>query len=491
MVSAVHLKLHFGERPLFKDISFHIGPHDRIGLVGANGAGKTTLLRVILGEATPDDGRVTKARYVTVGYLPQEAVSASGRTLYAEAESVFSDVIETQDRITQIQDRMARIDPASEESVELLELYGELQHKLDLADPFRLKAEIERVLSGLGFTEQDFQRETSEFSGGWQMRIALAKLLLMQPSLLLLDEPTNHLDLDSLQWLEQYLQAYQGAVMIVSHDSRFLDSMTRRTFELRQGTLTEYAGNWSFAVEERESRLEQQRAAQRNQQQQIQQTERFIERFRYKATKARQVQSRIKQLEKLERIEVEDEEDDLRFLFPPAPSAGKVVIEVKGIIKSYGAIPVFRGVDLDIDRSDRIAFVGVNGAGKSTMARIIAGIEPFDGGERKIGHRVMISYFAQDQAETLDPRHDVLQTVDEVATGDDSGRCWDAFSLAATMCSNLSACSPAAKKAGLPSHACFFSQAILLLWMSQQITWICDRNAYSKMRLMTMKGASL
>jgi ATP-binding cassette subfamily F protein 3 len=240
----------------------------------------------------------------------------------------------------------------------------------------------------------------------------------MQPSLLLLDEPTNHLDLDSLQWLEQYLQAYQGAVMIVSHDSRFLDTMTSRTFELRQGILTEYAGNWSFAVREREVRLEQQRAAQRNQEQQIQQTERFIERFRYKATKARQVQSRIKQLEKLERIEVEDDDDELSFSFPPSPPSGRVSMELRGIVKRYGTLQVFSETDLDIDRGDRIAFVGVNGAGKSTMARIIAGVEPIDDGERKVGHNVVVSYFAQDQAETLNPRHDVLQTVDEVAVGD-------------------------------------------------------------------------
>jgi ATP-binding cassette subfamily F protein 3 len=271
---------------------------------------------------------------------------------------------------------------------------------------------------GLGFTERDFARDTGEFSGGWQMRIALAKLLLMQPSLLLLDEPTNHLDLDSLQWLEEYLRAYEGAVMIVSHDRRFLDNMTRKTYELSLGHLTEYAGNFSFYIEEKEVRKEQQLAAYKNQQQQIKQTERFIERFRYKATKARQVQSRIKQLEKLDLIEIEDEEGGIHFSFPSAPASGRSMMELRAIRKSYGALKVFDGLDFDIDRGDRIAFVGVNGAGKSTLSRIIAGVEPFDGGERREGHNVMISYFAQHQAEELNPANDVLQTVDEVATGD-------------------------------------------------------------------------
>jgi len=300
----------------------------------------------------------------------------------------------------------------------MLEVYGELQHKIEASDAFRVKTNVEKVLMGLGFTERDFSRDTGEFSGGWQMRIALAKLLLMQPSLLLLDEPTNHLDLDSLQWLEEYLRAYEGAVMIVSHDRRFLDNMTRKIYELSLGHLTEYAGNFSFYIEEKEVRKEQQLAAYKNQQQQIKQTERFIERFRYKATKARQVQSRIKQLEKLDLIEIEDEEGGIHFSFPSAPASGRSMMELRGIRKSYGALKVFDGLDFDIDRGDRIAFVGVNGAGKSTLSRIIAGVEPFDGGERREGHNVMISYFAQHQAEELNPANDVLQTVDEVATGD-------------------------------------------------------------------------
>ena len=418
MISVSNISLQFGGKPLFEEISFRIGPRDRIGLVGSNGAGKTTLLKILVGQQSPDRGEVAKARYVTVGYLPQEGMTAEGRTLYAEVESVFGDILETQQRLEEIHGQMGEVTEGSEEYHELMDLSGELQHKLEASDAFRMKSEIEKVLMGLGFAVRDFGRQTEEFSGGWQMRIALAKLLLQQPSLLLLDEPTNHLDLDSLRWLEDYLRVYEGAVTIVSHDRRFLDNMTTTTYELSLGALTEYHGNYSTYLVEREARKEQLLAAYRNQQQQIKQTERFIERFRYKATKARQVQSRIKQLEKLDRIELEDEEDTIRFIFPPAPPSGRVVIELNDIHKKYGDLTVFDGVSFDIERGDRIAFVGVNGAGKSTLARIIAGTEPFAEGERKVGYHVAISYFAQHQAEELDPSKEVLQTLDDVATGE-------------------------------------------------------------------------
>jgi ATP-binding cassette subfamily F protein 3 len=418
VIAATSISLQFGGRELFKEIGFRVGPHDRIGLVGSNGAGKSTLLRMLVGERLPDSGEIAKAKYVTVGYLAQEGMSSSGRTLYTEVESVFADIISTQKGLDEIHRRMGEIDHESEEFKELLEVYGELQHKLEASDAFRMKASIEKVLIGLGFEEKDFGRMTDEFSGGWQMRIALAKLLLLQPSLLLLDEPTNHLDLDSLQWLEEYLRGYEGAVIIVSHDRRFLDNMTDKTYELSLGNLTEYAGNFSIYIKERALRRELQMSAYRNQQQQIKQTEQFIERFRYKATKARQVQSRIKQLEKIDLIEIEDEEGGIHFAFPPAPPSGRTVMSLKGIVKRYDDLTVFAGIDFEIDRGDRIAFVGVNGAGKSTLARIIAGAEPFDGGERTAGHNVVLSYFAQHQAEELNPKHDVLQTVDEVATGD-------------------------------------------------------------------------
>jgi ATP-binding cassette, subfamily F, member 3 len=418
MISATGISLSFGGRDLFKDIGFRIGPHDRIGLVGSNGAGKSTLLRILIGENSPDKGEIARAKYVTVGYLPQEGMHVEGRSLYAEVETAFGDVLNAQQRLEEIHERMAVVPHETEEFTELLELYGELQHKLEDSDAFRMKAKIEKVLLGLGFTVDDMDRQTSEFSGGWQMRIALAKLLLIQPSLLLLDEPTNHLDLDSLQWLEEYLRSYEGAIILVSHDRRFLDNMTTKTYELSLAHLTEYSGNFGYYVKEKEERKQLTLAAYRNQQQQIKQTEQFIERFRYKATKARQVQSRIKQLEKIELVEIEDEEGGIRFSFPPSPPAGRVVMELKGLHKSYGSNRIFAGLDFDIDRGDRIAFVGVNGAGKSTLSKIIADVEPFEAGERKVGHNVIISYFAQHQADELNPQKDVLGTVDEVAAGE-------------------------------------------------------------------------
>jgi ATP-binding cassette subfamily F protein 3 len=420
MISAVGLTLQFGERYLFDDISFRIGPHDRIGLVGSNGAGKSTLLRVLTGTQCVDEGKIEKAKYVNTGYLPQEGMYSEGKTLYREVESAFGDILALQARLEQVQQQMGELNHESEEFQEILEIYGELQHQLEQSDVFRLKSKIEKILMGLGFSETDLERQTDEFSGGWQMRIALAKLLLIQPSLLLLDEPTNHLDLDSLQWLEQYLQSYEGAVIIVSHDRRFLNTMTSKTFELSRGIFTEYAGNYAFYVVAKAERKEQQLAAMRNQQQQIKQTEQFIDRFRYKATKARQVQSRIKQLEKLDIIEIEDEEQSIHFDFPPAPQSGRIVMELHNIHKSYGpgTPKVFDGIDFEIERGDKIAFVGVNGAGKSTLSRIIAGVEPFDKGERKIGHNVAISYFAQHQAEELRLEATALNIVDEEATGE-------------------------------------------------------------------------
>ncbi len=418
MISATNVSLQFGGRILFNEVSFRIDPRDRIGLVGSNGAGKTTLLKILVGEMEADSGSVNKAKYVSAGYLAQEGTATQGRSLYAEAESVFGDILDTQARLDDVHERMAELDNhESDEFRELLELYGELQHKIEASDAFRMKGTIEKVLKGLGFRETDFSRDTGEFSGGWQMRIALAKLLLQQPSLLLLDEPTNHLDLESLQWLEEYLQSYEGAVIIVSHDRRFLDTMVLKIYELSMGSLTEYAGNYTMFQELRAQRMEQQIAAFENQQAQIKQTERFIERFRYKATKARQVQSRVKMLERMELVQLEDEEGAINFSFPPASPSGRVVMELVNVAKQYGDLTVFEGLSLDIYRGDRIAFVGVNGAGKSTLSRIIAGLEQADRGERQVGHNVLISYFAQHQAEELNPEFDVLQTVESVAEG--------------------------------------------------------------------------
>lgn len=395
-----------------------IGPHDRIGLVGSNGAGKTTILRIVTGLVQPDSGVISKAHYVTVGYLPQEGVAVSGRTLYREAESAFEDVLEVQGELEEAQVNLTRLNPESEEYAETLEIYGELQHKLEDLDAFRMKSKVERVLMGLGFAVKDLDRMTEEFSGGWQMRIELAKLLLREPSILLLDEPTNHLDLETLQWLEEYLRNYNGAVVLVSHDRAFLDSLCSRTLALSLGKMEHYAGNYSFYEQEHIKRRELKVQSLRNQQQKIKETQEFIDRFRYKATKARQVQSRIKQLEKTEIIEIEPEESGIRFDFPQPPASGRIVMELKDLSKSYGALEVFESLDYKIERGDRIAVVGPNGAGKSTLSRILAGAESFNGGQRIPGHSVTLSYFAQHQAEELDPARDVFDTLDEIAEGE-------------------------------------------------------------------------
>lgn len=417
MISLNNISIQFGGRTLFSGVSLVIGPRGRIGLVGPNGAGKSTLLKIIAGLQQSDTGHVEKARYVTAGYLPQDGVIAGGRTLSAEAESAFEDIIEVRRELDECAARLATIDPADPEHAETLDVFGELQHKLEDLDSYRMQSKVEKVLMGLGFGVADFERQTSEFSGGWQMRIALAKLLLREPSVLLLDEPTNHLDLDSLQWLEEYLQTYDGAIILVSHDRAFLDSLTRRTLAIGSGTLESYAGNYSFYESEKHLRAELRVNALKNQQRQIEQTQRFIDRFRYKATKARQVQSRIKQLDRIERIHVEDAEEEIHFRFPQPEPSGARVMELQNVRKAYGAIRVFDDLSFALDRGDRAAIVGVNGAGKSTFARILAGVEPIDGGKRIPGHRVILAYFAQHQAEELDLTKEVLETVDEVATG--------------------------------------------------------------------------
>lgn len=410
--------MQFGGRVLFDEVSLTIGPHDRIGLVGSNGTGKSTLLKIIAGINHAESGSVNKAHYVTVGYLPQDGVIASGLTLYKEVETAFESVMEVRHELEEAQGRLVSLDPENEEYSETLEVFGELHHKLEDLDAFRMKSKIERVLMGLGFSVVDFNRQTEEFSGGWQMRIALAKLLLKEPSVLLLDEPTNHLDLESLQWLEEYLQRYNGAIILVSHDRTFLDSLTTKTLALGMAKLDVYAGNYSFYEIEKEVRREQQLNAFKNQQKQLRHTREFIDRFRYKATKARQVQSRIKQLEKIELVEVEGTEEEIHFHFPQPQPSGAVVMELKNLSKSYGEKRIFERLSYTIERGDRIAVVGVNGAGKSTFSRIIAGAERFESGEKIVGYNVILSYFAQHQAEELDMSKEALQIVDEVATGD-------------------------------------------------------------------------
>jgi ATP-binding cassette subfamily F protein 3 len=418
MLSLEHIGVQFGGRTLFDDLSITIGTHDRIGLVGVNGSGKSTLLKIIAGLNSSDTGFINKSNFVTVGYLPQDGISAKGKTLFHEAETAFEDILLVREELKDAQHSLDTLDTASPEYMETVEIFGELHHKLEELDAYRMKSKIEQVLTGLGFSEEDMRRQTDEFSGGWQMRIALTKLLLQEPNVLLLDEPTNHLDLESLQWLEDYLQNYNGAIVLVSHDRAFLDGLTTKTIALSGGSFDVYNGNFSFFEKEQVVRKELLVNQYRNQQQHIKQTQEFIERFRYKATKARQVQSRIKQLEKMDTVELESEEDEIHFHFPKPVQSGRVVMELLSVVKSYGSHCVIQGLNYKIERGDRVAVVGVNGAGKSTLARILAGVEPFDSGDRMPGYNVMISYFAQDQADELDLSLDALTTVESTSAAE-------------------------------------------------------------------------
>lgn len=419
MISMNNISMRFGAKILFDEVSLRVAGKDRVSLVGSNGAGKSTMLKVIAGLIKPDDGEVAVSKHTTVGYLPQEGIEYTGKTLYEEVYSSAGDINAIQDEMRQIEKEMEEFqDTMSDEFMDLINEYGELQERFQMLDGFKIKSKIEKILIGLGFGENDFDRQTSEFSGGWQMRISLAKLLLSNPSILLLDEPTNHLDIESLIWVENYLKSYQGAIVLVSHDRSFLDNITDRTVEISLGNVTEYSGNYSFYKREREIRKELLENQFNNQQSYLRQQEKFIERFRYKATKSRQVQSRIKLLDKLDLVELEDEEATVNFNFPPATHSGKISLEIHGLVKSYDGINnVLENIDLIITRGEKIAFVGVNGAGKSTLMRIIAGIEKYDG-EVKLGHLAEIKFYAQNQAEELDSSKTVLQTMEEAAKGD-------------------------------------------------------------------------
>jgi ATP-binding cassette, subfamily F, member 3 len=404
------ITLHFGERPLFNSISTIINPGERVGLVGPNGAGKSTLLRVIAGEQQVDEGSVNMSREATVGYLPQDGVDPDpGLTVLEEVEQAFTEILRLRNEQQSLQEKMDTLNAGTEEHAQAVEQFGKVQHQLENAGSYSLQADIERVLTGLGFSENDFSRSTSEFSGGWLMRIALAKLLLRNPTYLLLDEPTNHLDIESLQWIESFLKNYPGAVIIVSHDRAFLDSVTTRTLALRRGDLDDYAGNYSFYERKYEEQKELLRKQYENQQKEIKETQQFIDRFRYKATKAKQVQSRIKQMEKMEVIELEDEQADISFRFPPPQRAGQIVLKLSGLVKKYGDNTVFNGIDYEVERGDKIAVVGPNGAGKSTLIRILAGTEPVTSGKREVGYNVTPGYFAQHQADELNPENTALE----------------------------------------------------------------------------------
>ena len=419
MLQLDKITLYFGDRPLFDGISATINPGERIGLVGPNGAGKSTLLKIIAGKQEADSGSVNISKSATVGYLPQDGVDPDPElTVYQEVEQAFSEILSLREKQEQLQLQLDTLNPESDEHEQTLNEFGQVQHQLENIGSYTLQADIERVLMGLGFNEKDFSRSTTEFSGGWLMRIALAKLLLRQPTYLLLDEPTNHLDIESLQWIESFLRNYDGTVIIVSHDRAFLDSVTKRTLALRRGNLDDYAGNFSFYEKKYAEEQELLKKQYENQQKERKQTQEFIDRFRYKATKAKQVQSRIKQLEKMEEIELDEEQSEISFSFPPPERSGQVVLKLRDLVKKYDENTVFDGIDYEIERGDKIAVVGPNGAGKSTLIRILAGIEPITDGKREVGYNVTPGYFAQHQAEELDPKNNALEEMRLAGSGE-------------------------------------------------------------------------
>jgi ATP-binding cassette, subfamily F, member 3 len=405
----------YGPKILFENIDWLVTPNERTGLVGANGTGKSSLLKVLAGIEGLDSGSLTVQRGITIGYLPQEGLSLSGRTVFAECMTVFAGLRALEHEQEELAHRMAELDPASQEYADVAERFHLVEGQFRAHDGYAIEAQVGTVLSGLGFSQRDWQRNTEEFSGGWQMRIALAKLLLEKPNLLLLDEPTNHLDLEARNWLEEYLRDYPHAVVLVSHDRYFLDVTVRRIAGLWNKGLHFYTGGYSRYEEQKTERRAQLQAAYNNQRERIEQLEAFISRFRYQATKAKQVQSRIKELDRIERIEIPPEEKAIHFRFPQPKPSGRIVAEFKNVAKSYGDHPVFAGAGFFIERGDRVALVGVNGAGKSTLIKILAGAEPVTSGEYNLGHNAQPDYFAQDQYKELDPNARMLDDLSTVA----------------------------------------------------------------------------
>ncbi len=417
MIHVEGLTKRYGERVLLEDVSWHVKKKDRIGLSGPNGAGKTTLLKMLAGLEEPDEGCIRMASDTTIGYLPQDGIVHAGRTVYDEVILAFAELLNLKAEQHGIEDALA--DTAHDDGGDhekLLERYSEVTERFKHLGGYEMDARIADVLKGLGFSSADQKRQTEEFSGGWQMRIALAKLLLARPNLLLMDEPTNHLDLPARNWLEEYLEDYPGSVVLVSHDRYFLDATVKRITEVGLRTLTDYHGNYSRYVLEHEARMERLREAHRRQKEEIEKSQAFINKFRYQATKARQVQSRIKMLDKVERIEIPPERRKIRFKFPDAPKPGRVVLELKGTRRAYGDNVVLEHVDLVVERGDRIALVGPNGAGKSTLMRVLAGVDAPTAGARLAGHNVVLDYFAQDQAAVLNPTRTVHEEMSAAST---------------------------------------------------------------------------
>ncbi len=411
--------MQFTGEDLFTDISFMIREKDRIGLVGKNGAGKTTLIKLLCGLEQPSKGDVIMSDDVTIGYLPQEKNVHSTKTVLDEAMTAFEEYYEIERRLAKLQNELSdREDYESDSYQRLCEKMSHLNERLAIMGGHSIEGEAEQILIGLGFEHDDMQRPMNEFSNGWQMRVELAKILLRKPKLLLLDEPTNHLDIESIQWLESFLKNYYGAIFMVSHDRAFLDRITIRTIEISCAKIYDYKCSYSEFIERREERIDIQKAAFDNQQKEIKEIEAFIERFRYKATKAKQVQSRVKQLEKMDVVQIDDQDKSaIHFKFPPAPHSGKVTLELNNVSKSYGEKQILNNINLLIPRGEKIAFVGRNGEGKSTLSKIIAGVLDYEG-EVKLGHEVKIGYYAQNQQDMLDPEKTVFETLDDVATGD-------------------------------------------------------------------------
>lgn len=420
MITINGLSVHFPGGYLFRDVSFVVGNRDRIGLVGKNGAGKSTLMKVMADKQEYESGSVVISAGQTIGYLPQEMVPSSQVSVLEEALTAFDVLNRMEKTLEQLSIQIAEsTDYESKEYENLLQTHSELSERIVMMGADNRQAETEKILLGLGFLHSDFSRKMTEFSSGWQMRVELAKLLLQKPEVLLLDEPTNHLDIESIQWLEGFLNSYYGAVILVSHDRTFLDNITTRTIEITAGKIYDYKTNYSEYVKLHAERMEQQQSRLNNQQKQIAQTEKFIERFRYKATKSKQVQSRIKLLEKMDKIEIDDiDTSSIHFRFPPAPHSGKVVLETELLNKNYGEKIVLKEVDILIEKGEKVAFVGKNGEGKSTLSKIIVGEIESSGGECRLGHAVSIGYFAQNQAALLDGEKTVFETIDEVAVGD-------------------------------------------------------------------------
>jgi ATP-binding cassette, subfamily F, member 3 len=403
----------FGDRVLLDHVTWQIDDRERVGLCGPNGAGKTTLLKMMAGLEEPDSGAVLKPAALTVGYLPQDGLSHAGRTVFAEVSSAFDDLLRMKTEMHTLEERLGDANIPENEHNAMLARYSDLQDAFRLRDGYSIELKTATVLQGLGFKPTDFERPTETFSGGWQMRLALAKLLLKQPGLLLLDEPTNHLDLEARNWLEEYLNAYPHAVILVSHDRFFLDAVVTRIADLTLRTITDYVGNYSDYLVAHEARIEQMRKAKREQDEEVARVKMFIDRFRYQATKASQVQSRIKMLEKVVPIEVPPERKKIHFDFPVCAKSGRTVLELKHVRKAYGDLVVFSDLNLHIERGDRIALVGPNGAGKSTLMRILSGEETPDSGERIEGHHLVMQYFAQDEATRMNPNPTVYETLSD------------------------------------------------------------------------------